>query len=166
MFPWNIFPFNKDTKGTMQQMKPEDINQYVQDMMGKMFPANMGGMFPTNMGGMFNPQDMMKNIHPDVNFKQPSNTSLQSSVFETHDNVFVRIQINSEEWLNQMKLYHTSNHMIVEHIPESTDKHTIVLPAIVKKKGASARYKDGMLEIQVPKNMDLQFSEIDVKEIL
>ncbi|WML47872.1 hypothetical protein RCG23_21520 [Neobacillus sp. PS3-34] len=50
MFPWNIFPFNKDMKNMMQQMKPEEIDNYVQNMLGKMLPGNMNGMM--------NPQEM------------------------------------------------------------------------------------------------------------
>ena len=36
VFPWNLFPFNKETQNKLQQMKPEDINQYVQNAMGQM----------------------------------------------------------------------------------------------------------------------------------
>jgi HSP20 family molecular chaperone IbpA len=140
----------------MQQMKPEEINQYVQDMMGKMFGAHSSGMF--------NPQDLMKHAQSTQNPNPQKESSLITSVFETHDYVFVRITINNEEWLKQLRIYHTSNTMIIEHIPELTDKHTLILPAIVKKKGASARFKDGMLEVRVPKNTDMQFSEIEVTE--
>ena len=46
------------------------------------------------------------------------------------------------------------------------DTHKIPLPSLVKKKGTTAHYKEGMLEIKIPKNMDLQFSEVDITEIL
>lgn len=91
---------------------------------------------------------------------------LSSSAFETHDYVYVRIPIKDEEWIKKLRLYHTTNQLIVEHIPQQEDKHTITLPAIVKKKGASANYKDGILEVKIPKNIDMQFSQIDVMEIL
>jgi HSP20 family molecular chaperone IbpA len=156
MFPWNMFPFTKDMKESLQKMKPDEINNYVQDLIGKMMP---------NMGDMMNRQDLFNNFQtPDL--KQRSANVLNSTAFETHDYVFVRIPIRNEDWLNQLRLYHTSNQLIVEHIPEKEDSNTITLPAIVKKKGGSANYKDGVLEIKIPKNIDMQYSQIDVTEIL
>ncbi|MEH7416687.1 Hsp20/alpha crystallin family protein [Neobacillus drentensis] len=156
MFPWNMFPFTKDMKDTLQKMKPDEINNYVQDLIGKMMP---------NMGDMMNRQDLFSGFQsPET--KQKSANVLNSSAFETHDYVFVRIPIRNEEWLNQLRLYHTSNQLIVEHIPEQEDSNTITLPAIVKRKGSTANYKDGILEIKIPKNIDMQYSQIDVTEIL
>jgi hypothetical protein len=159
MFPWNIFPFNKDMKNMMGQMKPDEIDSYVNNLLEKMLPGNMKGMT--------NPQDLFSGM----NFsgqQQPAAApgALNSSSFETHDFVFVRIPLKNEEWIKQLKLYHTTNQLIIEHIPEFDDKHTIPLPAIVRKKGSSANFKDGTLEIKLPKNIDMQFSEIDVNEIL
>ncbi|MDP4163876.1 MAG: Hsp20/alpha crystallin family protein [Bacillota bacterium] len=158
MFPWNLFPFNKDMKNSMQQMKPDEIDNYVQSMLGKLLPGNMSGMM--------NPQEMFSGFQQSST-QTPSRSSgpLNSTSFETHDFVFVRIPMKQEDWLKQLRLYHTSNQLIIEHIPEYDDKHTITLPAIVKKKGASGNYKDGTLEIKIPKNIDMQFSEIDVTEI-
>ncbi|MDE3839241.1 spore coat protein [Bacillus methanolicus] len=158
MFPWNLFPFNKEMKNMMQQMKPEEIEKYVKDMLSKMLPQNMQGMV--------NPSDFLNKFHTGDSAAHASANpdQLQSSVFETHDHIFVRIPIIEEDWLKKMRLYHTSNQMIIEHIPNSNDKHTITLPALVKKKGATASHKDGMLEIKIPKSIDMQFSEIDVTD--
>jgi HSP20 family molecular chaperone IbpA len=158
MFPWNMFPFNKDTKETMQKMKPEQIDNYVQDIIGKFMPENMKGMM--------NPQDLFTGIQSSVSQQQSTSGVLNSTAFETHDFVYVRIPLKNEEWVNQLRIYHTSNQLIVEQIPQQGDKHTITLPAIVRKKGASANYKDGILEIKIPKNVDMQFSQIDVTEIM
>ncbi|MDN3019367.1 Hsp20/alpha crystallin family protein [Paenibacillus sp. BSR1-1] len=158
MFPWNMFPFNKNMKDSMKNMKPEEIENFVQDLMRKIMPQNMMGMM--------NPQDLMNGFQSSVS-QQPQMTGvLNSAAFETHDFVFVRIPLKSDEWLKQIRIYHTSNKLIVEHIPEQEDKHTITLPAIVRKKGAAANYKDGVLEIKIPKNIDMQYSQIDVTEIL
>jgi HSP20 family molecular chaperone IbpA len=158
MFPWSLFPFNKNSKDMLQKMNPDEIDKYVQGIMEKMMPGSMRGMM--------NPQDIMNS------FQQPfggqttqTSTILNSSAFETHDYVFVRIPLKDEEWLKQLKIYHTSNQLIIEHIPNHEDKHTVTLPAIVKKKGAVANFKDGMLEIRIPKNIDMQFSQIDVSEV-
>ena len=155
MFPWNLFPFHKDAKKAMQQINSEDINKYIQNMMGQMIPEQMQGMM--------NPQDFMQGFAKQQ--KQPSNSSkLSSSVFETHDFVFVRIPLKEEEWRKKLRLFHTSNQMIIEHIPEFEDKHIITLPALVKKKGTTAHIKDGILEVKIPKNVDMQFSEVDVTD--
>ncbi|WP_160721123.1 Hsp20/alpha crystallin family protein [Bacillus sp. USDA818B3_A] len=155
MFPWNMLPFSKDMKESLQKMKPDEINNYVQDLIGKMMP---------NMGDMMNRQDLFNGFQKSES-KHQSNI-LNSSTFETHDYVFVRIPIRNEEWLNQLRLYYTSNQLIIEHIPDREDSNTITLPAIVKRKGATANFKDGVLEIKIPKNIDMQYSQIDVTEIL
>ncbi|MBP2239448.1 HSP20 family molecular chaperone IbpA [Cytobacillus eiseniae] len=156
MFPWNLFPFHKEAKKTMQQLNPEDINKYVQNMMGQMMPEQMQGML--------NPQELFKGMNNQQKQPQESSSSLPCSVFETHDYVYIRVPIKNEDWRSVMRLYHTSNQMIVEHIPNYDDKHIITLPALVKKKGTTAQMKDGILEVRIPKNVDMQFSEIDVTD--
>lgn len=157
MFPWNMFPFNKDMKDAMQKMNPAEIDKYVQDIIGKVLPQNLRGMM--------NPQEMFNGFQSPVS-DQPAAGVFNSSAFETHDYVYVRVPIKNEEWIKKLKLYHTSNQLILEDIPEHGDKQTITLPAIVKKKGAAANFKDGILEVKIPKNIDMQFSQIDVTEIL
>ncbi|MEH7305394.1 Hsp20/alpha crystallin family protein [Neobacillus drentensis] len=157
LFPWNLFPFDKNIKDKMAKMKPEEINHYVQDIIGKIMPGNM-------KAGI-NPQEMFQGFQPSVSTPVSSNDRLHSTAFETHDFVYVRIFINKEEWVKQLRIYHTSNQLIVEHLPQHEDKHTITLPAIVKKKGATATFKDGILEVKIPKNIDMQYSQIDVTEI-
>ena len=117
-----------------------------------------------------NNQEMMKNFHPFQSTHEHPNSQnndshLKYSIFETHEDIFVRIQIDSEEWLKELKVYHTSNLLIIEHIPAYPDKHSIPLPSLVKKKGSTAHYKDGILEIRIVKNIDMQYSEIDITEM-
>jgi HSP20 family molecular chaperone IbpA len=157
LFPWNKFPFDKDIKEKMTKMKPEEINNYVQDILGKIMPGNM------NSG--INPQEMFQGFQSPVSSSEPRSERLNSIAFETHDFIYVRISIKKEEWVKQLRIYYTTNQLIVEHIPDHEDKHTITLPAIVKKKGATATFKDGVLEVKIPKNIDLQFSQIDITEI-
>ena len=157
MFPWNIFPFDKNIKDKMTKMKPEEINNYVQDVLGKLMPGNM-------KAGI-NPAEMFQGFQSSVSPPISTSDSLQSTAFETHNYVYVRIPIKQEEWVKKLRIYHTSNQLIIEHIPHHEDKHTITLPAIVKKKGATATFKDGVLEVKIPKNIDLQYSQIDVTEI-
>lgn len=157
MFPFNLFPFNQNMKQMMNGMKPEQLEKFTQEMMSKMMSSHMEGMT--------NPQDLFKNLFPETNFQSSSSPNLKYSIFDTHEHVFVRINIQSEEWLNSMKICHTANQIIIEHIPNQDDKHSLTLPAIVKKKGATANYKDSVLEIKIPKSVDMQYSEIDVTEL-
>ena len=137
-------------KDSMQKMKPEEINNYVQDLLGKIMPGGTRGM-------MNNPMEMFNGFQNAPSQGQESVGALNSSAFETHDFVYVRIPIKNAEWVKQLRIYHTSNQLIVEHIPQLDDKHTITLPAIVKRKGAAANFKDGTLEVRIPKNIDMQF---------
>ena len=152
MFPWSRFPFNKDIKNMMDQVKPEEMNKYIQNMMGQMLPDQVQKMMQS------------QNFNDIVKPNPQNSSSIPSSVFETHDYVYVRLEIKDSEWLKMIRLYHTSNQMIVEHIPNFEDKHTITLPALVRKKGTTAQVKDGILEIKIPKNIDMQYSEIDIIE--
>lgn len=152
MFPWNFFPFNKDMKNKLKSMKPDEVNQFIQGIMGNIMPSHF--------------EDMMNQQSTMYQNQQQTNLSPSSaSVFETHDAVFVRLPIKNEDILRQIRIYHTANQLIVHHKPERNEKQTITLPAMVRKKGASAKYKDGILEIKLIKSNDMQFSQIDISEI-
>jgi HSP20 family molecular chaperone IbpA len=75
------------------------------------------------------------------------------------------IPIKDEDCLKSLKVCHTSNQLIIENYPSESERQVYTLPATVRKKGGVATYKDGLLEVKIPKNTDLQYSEIDVKEI-
>ncbi len=141
-------------KERLQKMNPEQIDQYIQSIMGKVIPSNSNGMV--------NSDQFLKHFssHP-----SQQETVLNTAVFETHDCVFIRVPIKDESVLEQLRVYHTANQLVVEHIPEINDKHSITLPAIVKRKGASAKYKNGILEVRLIKSYDMQYSEIDVSQI-
>jgi hypothetical protein len=157
LFPWNLLPFDRNSQKKFLEMKPDEIENYVQQMMGKMLQPNMQGMLK--------PEEWLKGMqqqsapHPGQ-----QETGLNADMFETHDFVFVRLPLKDEAMLKQMKLFYTSNQVIIEHIPDLSDKHTLVLPATVKRKGAAANYRDGVLELRLQKMVDLQFAEIDISK--
>jgi HSP20 family molecular chaperone IbpA len=154
MFPWSFFPFNKDMKNKLQHMKPDEIDQFIKGIMGNVMPSQSGG--PLNF------QHDANHSRPQAS---PQTDVLNSAAFETHDSVFVRIAIKDESLLKGLQIYHTANQLMVENIPEQGNKHSITLPAMVKKKGSSAKYKDGILEIRLIKSYDIQYSQIDVTEL-
>ncbi|WP_071394519.1 hypothetical protein [Bacillus tuaregi] len=160
MFPWNLFPFDKNIQSKMKNMKPEEVNQYVQSMLGKVFQSP----FPNQM----TLQDMMKHAQVFPQAQDDDTTveaPIQHSVFETHDFIFVRIIIESEDWLTRLKLSHTSHLLLLEHIPENGQKHSIPLPSLVKKRGTTAHYKDQTLEIKLSKEIDTNYAEVNVTDI-
>jgi len=161
MFPWNmLFSKNKQTDFT-NKMNPNDVQSFINQLFSQVIPENMQQMMNQKQADGFPSFQGMEQAAKEQQQQKPSN-SLQATVFETHTDVYVRIPIKDPSSVKQMKIYHTSNQSIVEGIPEPGDRHVITLPATVKKKGASAHYKDETLEIKLQKNNDLQYSEIDV----
>ncbi|WP_210365116.1 Hsp20/alpha crystallin family protein [Bacillus sp. REN3] len=154
MFPWNLLPFNQNLHKKFLEMKPDEIEKYVQQMVGKMFDSNMRGMIK--------PEEWLKEMEQKTSPPAEPASGINPEIFETHDFVFLRLALREEHWLKEMKLFYTSNQVIIEHIPEHSDKHTFILPATVKRKGASASHRDGVLELRLPKIVDMQFSEIDL----
>lgn len=160
MFPWNFFPFDKETKKMMQNMNPGEIEKYVHDMMKNIFQRQYenipkdGNVHNTYHGFQSRPSSFNENSRENV---------LDANIFETHDYIFIMIPVR-KEWLSNMRLYHTSNQVIIEHVPEMDNKHVYTLPAIVKKKGTTARFKDGLLEIKLLKHIEINFSEINITE--
>lgn len=135
-------------------MNPDEIDQFIKGI--------LGNVMPSQSESSINPKDIVnqyRNSPP-----QQANT-LKTSAFETHDSVFVRIPIKDEAQLRELRIYHTPNQLIVENLPERDHKHSINLPAMVKKKGSSAKYRDGILEIKLIKSYDIQYSQIDVTEM-
>lgn len=157
MFPWNLFPFNKDTKNKMQQMRPAEIQKYVHDMMDKLMPESLQKMYTDEM---FQNMSQMTNRQTGA---EPN--KFDYLVFETHHHVYVRIPIKEEIWLERAKVYYTSSQLIIQHIPDEESKHTINLPSLVRRKGSTANYKDGVLEIMIQKNTQVQYSEIEVSDL-
>jgi HSP20 family molecular chaperone IbpA len=168
MFPWSLFPFSKDMKDQMNQMNPNEMDSYIQGMMKKMFPGGWDGMM--------NPNDMMSGAQSFMNpmgkqeqksqrgQSSPASNSISANVFESFEDIYIRFQVPSEEWMKQLKIFHTSNQAIIENIPEQGERQVITLPCLVKKKGAVAQYKDGILELKIPKSIDMQYTEIDVSD--
>ncbi|MGG3737643.1 Hsp20/alpha crystallin family protein [Aeribacillus pallidus] len=149
MLPWNLFPFHKNDQSPWKGFSPNQIEKYMADFM-------------SNMMRNFQNEGMSPLSTTTVD-KAPSSSPFQYDVFETFEEVFVRIRLK-EDCLSALKLYHTSNQVILEHVPEENDRHVISLPALVKKKGGNALYKEGILELRFPKSHDWQFTELTIQD--
>jgi HSP20 family molecular chaperone IbpA len=157
MFPWNFSPLNKELKERLQNMKPEEVENFISGIMGKVLPSHLGGM---------KSNDIFNNSQNPGRNQSSSENQLNITSFETHAAVFVRIPITDEKWLTQLRIYHTANQLIIEHLPKIEDKQTLALPVLVKKKGATAKWKDGILEIKLVKSLEMNYSQIDVTELM
>ena len=161
LFPWNMFPFNKDMGKMLQQMNPQDMENGLQNMISQFMPKQWQGMFDHN-DMLSRASSLFEQNNGQAN--NPSPTNIHSNVFETFDDVYARIPIN-EDMIQNIKIFHTSNQLIIENSSEN-NRETITLPAIVRKKGTTAQYKDGILEVKMPRSSDLQYTEVDVSERL
>ncbi|CEG27521.1 Hsp20/alpha crystallin family protein [Bacillus sp. B-jedd] len=147
MFPWGSFPFGKNMASNLQDMKPEAIEKYVRDAMEAYFPGQSLNPFQS----------------AETNGQESSQEAGQSeaAIFNTHDFVFVRVEV-PEERMDHIRLFHTSSQLIIEDFPEQGKKKVYSLPSVVKRKGASASIRDGILEIRLLRAIDVQLSEISL----
>lgn len=145
MFPWNLFPFNEDMMKKFKTMQPENIEKYVQQMINEMIPKER--------------QQMQWMTNQQAN-KTEETTQLKHTVFQTHEDIYVIIPIKDRQTVQDLKIFHTANELIIDHIE---GKQSISLPSLVRKKGARAIYKDGLLEIKIPRSVDRQISEISIR---
>ncbi|OCA90816.1 hypothetical protein A8F94_02775 [Bacillus sp. FJAT-27225] len=146
MFPWGGFPFSKDM---MKNMKPEMIEQYVMDAIKNYMPqgGETGTIFSNNQS---------------ESPEQSSRRNIQVNIFETHEFVFARFPVKPE-WLDEMRIFHTSTELIIENIPEAGNSESFTLPVPVRKKGVTAAAVDGILEIKFLRSLHTHLSEIQIE---
>ncbi len=93
---------------------------------------------------------------------QTKPSELTPTIFDSHDHVYVKFRMKDPSKLTNIKIFHTSNQIIIEGYPNKDSYHMFALPELVKKKGSSTSYKDEFLQIKLPKATDMQYTEIDV----
>ncbi|WP_142752233.1 Hsp20/alpha crystallin family protein [Neobacillus piezotolerans] len=134
----------------MKDMKPDAIEKYIRDAIEAYLPKGTENAFH------------FSREEPDGQTTVPAaSTQSQASIFVTHDYVYARLPI-SEGNEENIRLYHTSNQLIIENLPGQGEKLSYDLPAVVKKKGATASVRDGILEIKLIRAIDVQLSEINL----
>lgn len=150
MFPWNtLFSSNKNQQNFMKNFQNNDVQSFINKVFSEAMPENMQETINQGTSSQVRSQ------------QQP----LNSQVFETHGYIYIRIPIEEENWLRKMRILHTSNQTMIHGIPNDDDQHVISLPALVRKKGTTAQYKDNILEIRHQKVTDIPYSEIDISEL-
>ena len=168
MLPFQFLsPFKNDIQKWINQNQGGEIHKYVQDLISKSLNGSLQKNYINEAMGIFEQdqhqdQDQDDRVEVEPELKKQN---LDYDTFETHDHVYVKIHIRDESQLSNVKIFHTSNQSIIEGIPTPNDQHVITLPSIVKVKGAKAEYRDHYLQIQIPKKVDMQYTEIDVQGI-
>ncbi|HZG59101.1 MAG TPA: Hsp20/alpha crystallin family protein [Anoxybacillus sp.] len=165
MFPFqSFFPFKEGIQKWLQQSHATEIEKYVQDSIAKSITNSlqMYGHQGEILKKLFRNSEHTESHTSDNSTVAPK---LDVNIFESLDHIYLKMPIKDSSQLSQLKIFHTSNQAIIEGIPSPEDRHVIPLPSIVKKKGASTNYKDGILQIKIPKRIDFQYTEIDVPNI-
>ena len=153
MFPWNtLFSGNKNQNNFLKNFQNNDVQSFIDQVFSEVMPEKAQ---ETTMNQETSNQKFQKSVqHP-----------LNAKVFETHSYIYIRIPIDDEDWLKQMKIFHTSNQSMIHGVPNDEDEHIISLPALVRKKGTTVQFKDHVLEIRLQKQVDIPYSEIDISEL-
>ncbi|HYE82916.1 MAG TPA: Hsp20/alpha crystallin family protein [Clostridia bacterium] len=76
--------------------------------------------------------------------------SLNPQLFEIHGFVVIRTAVPEDVSEQDIKVLLTGTHITIKGDPSGND-HIIPLPLGIKKEGASAAFKDRVLEIRIPK---------------
>lgn len=150
------FPFFKGglPKWLKESYFNNDIQKFVQQVVEESISSSM-----ENAKTMEHLQVESEEDH------KPANDSLNAITFESHDHVYVKVLIKNEEDLRNLKIYHSSNQVIIEGIPTIDHRHVITLPSLVKMKESVSEYRNQFLQIQMRKRNDLQFTEVDVPSL-
>jgi HSP20 family molecular chaperone IbpA len=61
-----------------------------------------------------------------------------------------------------MKIFHSQREVIIKGMPTTKERYELALPCSVLKKGSTAHFKEGFLEIKLRKNPNSTLSEIDI----
>jgi HSP20 family molecular chaperone IbpA len=158
MFPWtDMFPFNKKKKS---HMNPNEIEGYVGDILSKSIPKNIDVL----NGNDFFKQSFEFLQSLDRKQEKKKKPQLQWNVFETLDHVFIQVPVQEAKQLLQMKITHSPTQTMIEGFPTKDSKHVIHLPSIVKNQGATAIYKNNLLEIKLPKEQNIKYTKINVRK--
>ncbi|MEI5908022.1 Hsp20/alpha crystallin family protein [Bacillus spongiae] len=111
----------------------------------------------------FDPKSLFGGYDRDEDEKDSESKTESYTVFETHEDVYIRIPIDSTE-VNpkRIKVFYTSNRATIVNYPEDGNREQVILPCTVKRNGGKAVYRDGVLEVKMVKDWDHHYTEIDI----
>jgi HSP20 family molecular chaperone IbpA len=153
-----MFPFPKDY---MKEdiFKQSDVDNWMNKAMGGKLPASSQMLHSTDF--FEQSFDLLNNVQSKK--KKKKKPGFEANVFETHDDVIIRFPLSSEEKLLELKTYHDFTTCYIENIPHTGNKQTISLPSVVKSSGTKAKYKNGIVEIRIPKETNIPMTKIPIE---
>ncbi|HZG71687.1 MAG TPA: hypothetical protein VEY51_09145 [Chondromyces sp.] len=155
MFPWEKFFNNEAAPLGGNPVKPQDVERFVQNMMEKTMPKDWDQHFPIQAH---------QEPRPPENSQQNDPVTIPIQVLETFHFIYVRLTLLQTNWAENLKIFYTGNKVILENIPKEGSRQEILLPAPVKKRGASAERRGNIMEISFPVSDDWQFAEVQWKD--
>ncbi len=141
MFPWSMLSKNNQLNDWMKKINETGIEQNFEKIFSRFS------------------NDSLK---MDVNSAESQPAPTVAEMFETNEFVFIKIPVPSKQMLEQLKISYGFNKLFIEGLPESNEKRTLLLPAVVRKKEAEVYFQDCLLEIKLPKHLDTHLVEIDL----
>ncbi|ART76688.1 hypothetical protein B4U37_11840 [Sutcliffiella horikoshii] len=161
MLPWNkMFPFPKDY---MKQdiFKQTDVENWMSKAMQGKLPPNTQTFGSTDFFAQS--FDLLRSAQAKKTKKKKP--GFEAKVFETHEEVFVRFSVASEDQLSQIKTSHNTTTLFIDNIPSHGAKQTIPLPCMVKGNSSKAKYQDGIVEIRIPKETIVPITKVPIEII-
>ncbi|WP_374723274.1 hypothetical protein [Calidifontibacillus erzurumensis] len=172
MFPWKHFETFNDYINYLMNVRPEQVDEFIKKILDSHFPHysnvphNEKTREQTASAYVSNADNKeLKQNHNAKQKKEETNEQkepFEIKVFESHEDVFVHFPVKQKKDLQSGKIYYNSNQLIIKDIPAIGAKHKVLLPSIVQQRGAKIHYKNGILQIKIPKADDMQFTEIDL----
>ncbi|RHW40337.1 hypothetical protein D1B31_12355 [Neobacillus notoginsengisoli] len=152
------FPFSKGglPKWLDQSYFNNDIQKFVQDLVERSISSSMKHADLVEKTAAVDIEE-----EPELKV----NESMDVKTFESHDHVYVKIYIKDPAVLSNLKIYHNSNQLLIEGMPNPEARHVITLPSIVKMKESVSEYRDSYLQIKMKKRTDPQFTEVAVPPV-
>ncbi|KEF37284.1 hypothetical protein M670_03531 [Schinkia azotoformans MEV2011] len=162
MFPWNLNGNLQEYIKQFTNVKPNEVEDFIKKILSSHVPFQSSPQ--TDVKSREQKPSTLTNKEPTKNptSAQHKNEPIEIKVFESHEDVFVHFPLNNKNDIKTGKIFYNSNQLILKDIPNIGDKHKVLLPAIVQQRGAKINYKNGILQIKIPKADDLQFTEIDL----
>ncbi|WP_314584119.1 Hsp20/alpha crystallin family protein [Paenibacillus terrigena] len=100
-------------------------------------------------------EDYVQGILRNIPTTAKKNNLLKHDIFQTHNFVFIKVAIPQNVNIRDLQVSVSPNQIMIEGLPEN-QHHVIKLPEIVKFRDSKAKFKDGILQIKVRKNIDDQ----------
>lgn len=133
-------------------------SQFLNNFDWKGLEQFFGGKFPSApIDGMNDPawvehivKDVMKKAFPKSLDLKMLNKHFRTEIFETHNNVIVKIHIPDKTQAHNLKSYVGVNRIKLEGLPDDK-KQSVKLPTHIVPESCKALYKNGVLQMQMRK---------------